>query len=369
MMHLQKLTILNFKNIKEATIEFSPRINCFIGLNGMGKTNILDAIYYLSFCKSHFNPSDRQNINFDEEFFMIQGIYNRDDKQEEVYVGLKKSQKKQFKRNKKDYQKLSEHIGLFPLVMISPADSKLILEGSEERRKYMDGVISQYNKSYLDNLIKYNKVLAQRNQLLKQSPLGTYLDPTLLEVWNEQLAAIGKQLYATRQEFVKELQPVFQKYYDYISEGKEQVELLYQSHLHTEDALTALADSLQKDRIMGYTSRGVHKDDLELTLSGFPIKKFASQGQQKTYLLALKLAQYEFIKQLNNHHPILLMDDIFDKLDSRRVEQLVKLVSDNSFGQIFITDTNREHLNNILIKLAGQYKILTVAEGGVSDVQ
>lgn len=368
MMHLKKLTILNYKNIKEATIEFSPRINCFIGLNGMGKTNILDAIYYLSFCKSYFNPFDRQNINFDEEFFMIQGLYERDDKAEEVYVGLKKNQKKQFKRNKKDYPKLSEHIGLFPLVMISPSDSKLILEGSDERRKYMDGVISQYNRPYLDNLIRYNKILDQRNHFLKQSPLGTHLDTTLLEVWDEQLTALGKQIYTVRQEFVDDLQPVFQKYYDYISEGKEKVELLYQSHLHLEESLAMLADSLVKDRAIGYTTRGIHKDDLELTLSGFPIKKFASQGQQKTYLLALKLAQYEFIKQLNNHHPILLMDDIFDKLDSQRVEQLVKLVSDNSFGQIFITDTNREHLDSILVKLAGHYKLLTVSEGEVTNV-
>lgn len=367
MMHLKKLTILNFKNIREATIEFSPRINCLIGLNGMGKTNVLDAIYYLSFCKSHFNPADRQNICFDEEFFMLQGQYERNEKPEEIYCGIKRNQKKQFKRNKKDYQKLSEHIGLFPLVMISPSDSRLILDGSEERRKYIDGVISQYNKVYLDNLIRYNKALLQRNQILKQAPPGSYLDPTLLQIWDEQLAALGKLIHAERLSFTEKLQPVFQKYYDFISEGKERVELVYQSHLHEEDALLMLQNSFQKDRILGYTSRGAHKDDLVLTLGGNPIKRFASQGQQKTYLLALKLAQYEFIKEVNGQHPILLMDDIFDKLDSQRVEQLVKLVSDNNFGQIFITDTNRDHLDSILKKISGHYKIYTVNNGEVKN--
>ena len=365
-MWLKRISILNYKNLEQAELAFSRKMNCIIGKNGMGKTNLMDAVYYLSFCKSATNPIDSQNICHDQDFFVVQGFYETDDGDpEEVYCGLKRRQKKQFKRNKKEYTRLSDHIGLIPLVMVSPADSLLIAGGSEERRRFMDVVISQFDREYLDALIRYNKALLQRNTLLKAE---VEPEEELMAVWEEAMAASGEVVYRKRREFIDEFIPVFQSYYSYISQGREQVSLAYESHAAEGNLLELLAASRQRDRIMGYSLKGVHKDDLIMQLGDFPIKREGSQGQNKTYLIALKLAQFEFLKRTGSHTtPIVLLDDIFDKLDASRVEQIVKLVAGDSFGQIFITDTNRDHLDKILKKIEGDYKLFEVDNGMVNE--
>jgi DNA replication and repair protein RecF len=364
-MWLKRISILNYKNLEQVDLAFSRKMNCIIGRNGMGKTNLMDAVYYLSFCKSATNPVDSQNICHDQDFFVVQGFYETDDGDpEEVYCGLKRRQKKQFKRNKKEYTRLSDHIGLIPLVMVSPADSLLIAGGSEERRRFMDVVISQFDREYLDALIRYNKALLQRNTLLKAE---VEPEEELMAVWEEAMAASGEVVYRKRREFIDEFIPVFQSYYSYISQGREQVSLAYESHAAEGNLLELLAASRQRDRIMGYSLKGVHKDDLIMQLGDFPIKREGSQGQNKTYLIALKLAQFEFLKRTGSHTtPIVLLDDIFDKLDASRVEQIVKLVAGDSFGQIFITDTNRDHLDKILKKIEGDYKLFEVDNGMVN---
>ena len=365
-MWLKRISILNYKNLEQVDLAFSRKMNCIIGRNGMGKTNLMDAVYYLSFCKSATNPVDSQNICHDQDFFVVQGFYETDDGDpEEVYCGLKRRQKKQFKRNKKEYTRLSDHIGLIPLVMVSPADSLLIAGGSEERRRFMDVVISQFDREYLDALIRYNKALLQRNTLLKAE---VEPEEELMAVWEEAMAASGEVVYRKRREFIDEFIPVFQSYYSYISQGREQVSLAYESHAAEGNLLELLAASRQRDRIMGYSLKGVHKDDLIMQLGDFPIKREGSQGQNKTYLIALKLAQFEFLKRTGSHTtPIVLLDDIFDKLDASRVEQIVKLVAGESFGQIFITDTNRDHLDKILKKIEGDYKLFEVDNGMVNE--
>ncbi|WP_317418247.1 DNA replication/repair protein RecF [Phocaeicola coprophilus] len=365
-MWLKRISILNYKNLEQVDLAFSCKMNCIIGRNGMGKTNLMDAVYYLSFCKSATNPVDSQNICHDQDFFVVQGFYETDDGDpEEVYCGLKRRQKKQFKRNKKEYTRLSDHIGLIPLVMVSPADSLLIAGGSEERRRFMDVVISQFDREYLDALIRYNKALLQRNTLLKAE---VEPEEELMAVWEEAMAASGEVVYRKRREFIDEFIPVFQSYYSYISQGREQVSLAYESHAAEGNLLELLAASRQRDRIMGYSLKGVHKDDLIMQLGDFPIKREGSQGQNKTYLIALKLAQFEFLKRTGSHTtPIVLLDDIFDKLDASRVEQIVKLVAGASFGQIFITDTNRDHLDKILKKIEGDYKLFEVDNGMVNE--
>lgn len=361
-MFLHSLSILNYKNIAEAELTFSPKINCFIGDNGMGKTNVLDAIYYLSFCKSHSNPIDSQNILHDADFFMLRGKYQVNDKEEDIYCGMKRRQKKQFKRNKKEYERLSDHIGLLPLVLVSPSDATLISEGSEERRKFIDGVISQYNQVYLQKLLQYNNALKQRNALLK---VETIQDASLYEIWEEQMAVLGTYIYEERKKFIAEFIPVFQQFYEQISGGHEKISLDYYSQHAERDVLQALKNTRERDRILGYSTQGVHKDELEMMLDGFPIKRVGSQGQNKTYLISLKFAQYDFLQRTHKISPILLLDDIFDKLDAKRVEQIVQLVSGDLFGQIFITDTNREHLDIILSRLTKPSTIFTVKNGDI----
>ena len=367
-MILKRISILNYKNLEQVELNFSSKMNCFFGLNGMGKTNLLDAIYYLSFCKSCTNPIDSQNIRHDQDFFVVQGFYEMEDgTPEEIYCGLKRRQKKQFKRNKKEYTRLSDHIGFVPLVMVSPSDSDLIAGGSDERRRFMDVVISQYDKEYLDALIRYNKALAQRNTLLKaeQEPEGE-----LFEVWEEMMASAGEIVHRKRAEFISEFIPIFQSFYSYISQDKEKVDLIYESHAKDASLLDILRENRFRDRIMGYSLRGIHKDELNMLLGDFSIKREGSQGQNKTYLIALKLAQFDFLKRTgSNTTPLLLLDDIFDKLDASRVEQIIKLVAGDSFGQIFITDTNREHLDKILSKTEQDYKIFSVDAGTVSEKQ
>lgn len=368
-MHIEEISIVNFKNINEVKVGFSPKLNCFIGRNGAGKTNMLDAIYYLSFCKSFFNASDQLNINHNENYFMLNGMYERNESAENISCGLQQGQKKQFKRNTKPYKKLQEHIGLLPLVMISPSDQELILGGSDERRKFMDGVISQYNQNYLDDLLKYNRALQQRNNLLKQFVNDRFFDEDLLSIWDNQLIDFGMRIHEKRAIFVKKLIPVFQRYYSFISQGNEEVELVHQSDLYEKSLNELLKGALQKDRLVQHTTVGIHKDDLLLKLGEHPIKKLGSQGQKKTYLVALKMAQFEFIKEISELKPILLLDDIFDKLDQQRVEQIVSTVSGEQFGQIFITDTNREHLDSIIRKLDTDFRIFNVVNGKVDPVK
>lgn len=365
-MWLKRISILNYKNLEQAELSFSRKMNCIIGKNGMGKTNLLDAVYYLSFCKSATNPIDSQNIRHNQDFFVIQGFYETDTLEpEEVYCGLKRKQKKQFKRNKKEYTRLSDHIGFIPLVLVSPADSLLIAGGSEERRRFMDVVISQFDREYLEALIRYNKALMQRNTLLKSD-----IEPEeeLMAVWEEMMATAGTVVYQKRKAFIDEFIPVFQSYYAYISQDREEVSLAYESHAAQGDLLQLIQESRQRDRIMGYSLKGVHKDDLIMQLGEFPIKREGSQGQNKTYLIALKLAQFEFLKRTGSQTtPLVLLDDIFDKLDASRVEQIVKLVAGDNFGQIFITDTNRDHLDKILKKIDGDYKLFEVEGGMVTE--
>lgn len=366
-MILKRISILNYKNLEQVELSFSPKLNCFFGQNVMGKTNLLDAVYFLSFCKSAGNPIDSQNICHDADFFVIQGFYEAaDGTPEEIYCGMKRRQKKQFKRNKKEYTRLSDHIGFLPLVMVSPADSELIAGGSDERRRFMDVVISQYDKEYLDALIRYNKALVQRNTLLKsEQPV----EEELFLVWEEMMAQAGEVVFRKREAFIREFIPIFQSFYSFISQDREKVGLSYDSHARDASLLEVLKESRARDQIMGYSLRGVHKDELNMLLGDFPIKREGSQGQNKTYLVALKLAQFDFLKRTGTTVPLLLLDDIFDKLDASRVEQIIKLVAGNSFGQIFITDTNREHLDRILHKVGSDYKMFRVEQGTVAEMK
>ncbi len=361
-MYLQRLRILNYKNIEETDLELSPKINCFIGDNGEGKTNLLDAVYYLSFCKSHTNSIDSQNVMHDRDFFMLDGSYLIENNPTNIYCGLKKRQKKQFKRDKKEYEKLSDHIGLLPLVLVSPSDEELILGGSEERRKFIDGFIAQYDKQYLVHLLSYKNLLTQRNSMIRNE----IRDEILYEAIEEQMDFYGSSIYARRCEFIADFLPHFQEFHQTVSMGKESVELLYKSQLQEHPSLkTLLKTSREKDFVVGYTTKGIHKDDLEMNMESLPIRKIGSQGQNKTYLVALKLAQFDFLKRLKGVRPILLFDDIFDKLDALRVNQIVQLMKDNRFGQVFISDTNREHLSSLLKNLDCDYHLYGVKSGCV----
>ena len=328
-----------------------------VGPNGVGKTNILDAVYHLSFGKSYFNPVSTQNIRHDEEFFVIDGEFEKDDREERIVCSLKRGSKKIIKRNGKAYDRLSDHIGLLPLVIISPADRDLIIEGSDTRRKFIDGVISQSDKSYLQDLIKYNKVLAQRNSLLKYFAINHTFNKDTLAVYNEQLNDYGTKIFDKRLAFLETFIPIFKEQYIAISGGREEVSLSYDSKLLNDDLLTLLERSIEKDRALQYTSVGVHKDDLGFEVSGHPIKKFGSQGQQKSFLIALKFAQFQFIKARSKTTPILLLDDIFDKLDEHRVSHIVALVNNENFGQIFISDTHAERTEEVVKQIHQTYKL------------
>ena len=373
-MILEKLSLINYKNIQSATLELSPKINCFIGQNGVGKTNVLDAIYYLSFCHSANNPIDSQVIRHGEEFLMIEGKYRGEMSEvrgerlpEELLIscGIKRGQKKHFKKNKKEYKRLSEHIGLIPVVMVSPSDTLLIDGGSEERRRLMDMVISQYDHSYIEALNRYNKALQQRNTMLRAEEEPDY---EVMSLWEEQMAMSGELIYQKRDAFVKEMVPIFQRFYETISGNRERVALNYVSHCQRGPLLEVIQRDRFKDRAVGYSLHGIHRDDLEIALGGHQMKREGSQGQHKTFVIALKLAQFDFLKRTNTQTtPLLLLDDIFDKLDAQRVEQIVSLVAGNEFGQIFITDTNREHLDQILSASSHDYKIFYVENGEVFE--
>ena len=367
-MNLQKLSLINFKNYEHTDLLFSSKLNCFIGNNGVGKTNIFDAIYYMCLCKSYFNSVDRQNIRHTEELAVIQAVFMLNEKNEEIYCGISKNKRKIFKRNKKEYTKLSDHVGLFPVVMISPADTNLILDGSEDRRKFINGVIVQYDKNYLEDIIKYNKLIEQRNKLLKNIAFTDNSQEDTIEIYDEQIIPVGERIFEKRLDFTKKLIPVFQKYYDFISSGKENVELIYQSQLAKGDFKSQLTQSRDKDKALQFTSVGIHKDDLALNLQGYNIKKIGSQGQQKTYLVALKLAKFDFIKEITGNKPILLLDDIFDKFDESRVKQIIKLVSDENFGQIFITHTNKNRMKAVLKEIPVSHKLFFIKNGIINEI-
>ena len=350
-MILNEISIINYKNIREATLRFSDKLNCFVGLNGQGKTNLLDAIYYLSFTKSAYNTIDSQNITHNEDMAMIQGRYIFDHTAEEEVIscGIKRGVKKQFRRGKKDYKRLIEHIGLIPLVMVSPQDSELISEGSDERRRFMDGVISQYDKVYLEHLMQYNALLKQRNALLKQYEDHPQQAPTeLFEVIEMQMVEHALYIYEQRTDFIQRFVPAFQEMYAAISGDSEQVSLLYTSQLQERDLMEAFSRTRQRDLIVGWTTQGIHKDELEMRLGDYPLKRVGSQGQQKSFLVSLKFAQYEIMKRSYGFAPLLLLDDVFDKLDMGRISNLLQMVSGKDFGQIFITDSNKVRMSGIV---------------------
>jgi DNA replication and repair protein RecF len=359
-MHLKKISLFNYKNISEKSFLFDSKINSFLGKNGIGKTNILDAIYNLANGKSYFNSLALQNIKHGEEFYIIEGVFEKQEREEHIVSSFKKGQKKVLKRNGKAYDKLSEHVGFVPLVIISPSDNDLISEGSETRRKFIDTVISQLDSSYLQRVILYQKTLSQRNALLKYFAANRVFEKDTLAIYNDQLDRYGSVIFEKRKEFISAFLPIFNSFYYRITDGAEEVSLVYESNLFDKNTIDLLEESLAKDRALQYTSVGIHKDDLSFRIGDYPIKKFGSQGQQKSFLIALKLAQFEFVKKESGEKPILLFDDIFDKLDQFRVEKIIQMVNNNDFGQLFITDTHAERTEEIIKKTNQSYKTFSI---------
>ncbi len=364
-MNIKNLHLLNFKNYAAIDLYFDEGINCFVGNNGEGKTNLLDAIYYLSMCKSYFNFIDSQNVKHGEHFFLIKGTIHDHDKEDEIYCGFKINQGKVFKKNGKEYQRLSDHIGSFPCVMISPTDINLVWQGSDDRRKLIDSIISQFDGEYLDNLIQYNKALAQRNAQLKRFAANRYFDAVELELWDDIIVPLGNKIYESRLAFLAEFVPVFNNYYKFLSDAKETVGIEYETNLKPNEYRQILNEAIEKDRALQYTSVGIHKDDLSFTINEYQLKKQGSQGQQKSFLIAIKLAQFEYIKNKKGIKPILLLDDVFDKLDQSRVSRLMTLVSEDTFGQIFVTDTHQERIENIFNEIKVKVRIFPVKNGAV----
>jgi DNA replication and repair protein RecF len=360
-MYLEQIAITDFKNIAAATFHFSPHINCIIGNNGEGKTNLLDAIYYLSMTKSYFGGGDLSVIRHGQSFFLLRGCFQHEEITSQVTCSVQRDEGKVIKHNNKACQRLTDHIGLFPLVMISPTDHALINESGEERRKYLNGLLSQFDKEYLNALLRYNQVLLQRNKLLK-TPLNTDAMDVLLTL-NKQLGQRGQLVYERRKQLIENLQPHFQKIYAKLSKDKEEVSLSYQSDLDKGQLTDLLQQHFERDKILQHTSTGIHRDDLAMYLDGYPLRRTGSQGQQKTYLLALKLAQFDLLHRQKGFHPLLLLDDIFDKLDATRIHELISFVAHEPFGQIFFTDSNKVRLNSMVQELTGNYATFT-AEGG-----
>lgn len=370
-MILTKLNVVNYRNLAQAELAFSPNVNCLVGANGQGKTNVLDAIYYLSFCRSSSNPTDVQNVRHGEEFFLVEGEYATDSgTTEKVFCGVKAGTPKRVEHNGKKLRRIAEHIGTIPLVMISPSDSLLVTGGSEERRRFMDSVISQYDSEYLESLIRYDKALRQRNALLRRE--DTEPDWEVVGVLEEMMAREAETIFARRRTFIEAFVPLFKQLYDELCDNATEaasVSIEYQSHGFRGDLLPQLREGRAKERIVGYTLHGPHKDDLSLLLGGYPLRREGSQGQTKTYFIAMKLAQFLFLKEKGQRRtPLLLLDDIFDKLDAGRVGRIVRYASGDAFGQIFITDTNREHLDQILAATQRDYRLFNVSDGQVEEV-
>lgn len=358
-MYIENIHLINFKNYEDEQYEFSSGVNCIVGLNGVGKTNLLDAIYYLSMTKSYFSSSDMQHIRCGTDFFSIIGQCRLDgvDGTQKLTCVQQDGKRKIFKYNQKEYDRLSEHIGLLPTVMVSPYDTDYINGIADVRRKYFDSIISQYDKIYLDKLIAYNRVLSQRNALLKQQYENKAPDTAALQLWDERLTALAGYIYDKRTEFVQVMMPIIEKYFSIISMCREKVSVEYSSGLQQCSMAQLLIQNYEKDYYSQHTSAGVHKDDYKFDMDGHPMKRFCSQGQQKSFLIALKLAQFELLTLATGKLPLLLLDDVFDKLDEHRIAELIKMVAGNSFGQVFITDTNKERViqlfreNNIAFKL------------------
>lgn len=366
-MHLKKLSLTNFKNYIHAELEFSPRINCIVGNNGVGKTNILDAIHYLSLTKSFFNNIDSTSILHGEDFFIIQGIFSKAGDEDNIFCSFHRHKQKVLRRNGKEYERLSDHVGKYPVVMISPADGALVSEGSEERRKFMNKIISQYNAEYLDSVLNYNKALQQRNKILRDLSNSSLPDEEMISVWDTQLTKYGMYVYSRREILINELIPVFREYYSLLSNQKETVKLRYRSDLRNGDFGSILKETLLKDRAVEYTTSGIHRDDLLFEMNGYPVRSLGSQGQQKSYLVALKLAKFDYIKRMAGYPPILLLDDIFDKFDAERVAQIIRLVGNHRFGQIFITDTHQDRLYEILDSIDADYKLFRITNDGINE--
>ena len=360
-MKLKNLRLINFKNHLDSSWEFNDRVNCFVGANGVGKTNVLDAIHYLSLTKSYFNSSDSLSVNFDSKYFTIKGSFVKEDNFSDIVCNVKEGYTKSLKNNDKKYKRFSDHIGNYPVVFISPTDTVLITDHSDTRRRYLNSGISQYNNLYLKTLIDYNKTIKQRNKFLKKYLNSSGFDNDTLDSYNQMLVKMGFFIFSERKKYIEKLVPVFQKYYSNISRDKEKVNIKYRTQIYDDnDYLIQLNNSLKLDRESCRTSFGVHKDDLLFTLNNFSVKKHASQGQQKSFLISLKLAQFEFLKESLGLKPILLLDDIFDKLDHRRVESLISLVKEGAFNQVFITDTNKERSKEILDKTSTEYSIFKI---------
>ncbi|MDO5509854.1 MAG: DNA replication and repair protein RecF [Weeksellaceae bacterium] len=361
-MHIAEIQLNQFKNFPELHLQFSPNINALVGKNGLGKTNVLDAVHYLGTLRSNYQSTHSQAINRQSDFFRIQGKFITEGVEDSIVCTLKRGSKKSLSRNQKEYTRLADHIGRFPVVMISPYDRDLILEGSEVRRKFMDSIISQSDSIYLNNLVRYTKVLKQRNTLLKYFAQNRTFDSLQLEIFDHELLQLGREIHNKRKTFHEQFRPVFLELYAFLAQGTDAVEIEYTSHLHDNQDDTYLQESLAKDRILQYTTKGIHKDDLRFTLDQVALKSTGSQGQQKTFLIALKLAQNKLISRLLNKTPILLLDDIFDKLDEHRVSRLISLVNDSHFGQIFISDTHPERMESLLQQLEGDSLLIDLEQ-------
>ena len=366
-MWLEKVALLDFKNYEEVAIHFSEHVNCFVGENGSGKTNLLDAIYYLSFTKSAFSSTEQQNMRHGAALFLIKGTFQKHDEPYDIQFSLQRGQKKDARNSRVPYDKLSEHIGHFPAVLISPDDTDLIRERSEYRRRFFDSIISQINHAYLDDLIHYNHVLRQRNSLLKQFAERHTYDRDLLDSYSEQLITLGQRIYEARRAFVDQFVPLFEQHYRYLANDQESVSTRYESHFAGSDVQDAFYRAYPRDLALQRTTRGVHRDDFVFNIADYPVKKYGSQGQQKSFVIALKLAQFEIIHQETSIKPLLLLDDIFDKLDDHRIAQLTKLVVAQTFGQLFLTDARPERTYQLLKELDVEKKFFTIRQGAVVE--
>lgn len=367
-MFLERIHLIQFKNHQSTEIQFISGLNAFVGSNGSGKTNVLDAIHYMSMCKSYLNPIDKQNVMFDSSFFHINGTWNINNQSNQVSCSYKLGAKKKIKLNKKEYEKLADHIGKFPVVFISPYDGDLINEGSELRRKWIDGIISQVDPIYLHTIQSYQKVLSQRNALLKNMGEHRLFDLESIEVWDTQMVKLGAFIHEKRKSFLSSFIPVFEKFYHEIGEENEQISIEYKSQLSNEDFAKLIVAYHKKDSYAQYSNVGTHKDDLIFNIKGHPIKKFGSQGQQKSFVIALRLAQFDWLKAQKKTNPILLLDDIFDKLDAQRVQKLVALVTQDYFGQVMVSDTDESRMKALLKSLTVPSKLFEVTEGDVNEI-
>ncbi|GAA4390380.1 DNA replication/repair protein RecF [Hymenobacter koreensis] len=369
-MTLDSLHLLFFKNYDEANLSFSPHINCFVGENGSGKTNLLDAIHYLSLTKSAFSTADAQSMKQDADFFVVKGSFSMPDtgSTDTIQCSLRAGQKKVITHDKQPYERLSDHIGRYPVVLISPYDTDIIRQGSEERRKYFDSLMSQLDHVYLELLIQYSFLLRQRNALLKQFAERHTFDRDYLQVLDEQMVPAGERLIQLRQEFLTTFIPVFQRHYLELSDSREEVTLDYKSQLPDESFAALLRANERKDLSLQRTTVGPHKDDYTFLMNGLSVKHYASQGQQKSYAIALKLAQFEVMAERKQHKPLLLLDDIFDRLDERRITRLLQLVANHTFGQIFLTDTHLDRTDRVLAGLSEQIARFRVHQGTVAPV-